>query len=99
MTDFSQRESLLSLPQVEQHPLSLHVPDCSMRPERARDYSHLNLSGAGTVARPAVTAELPEIRDLANSLIRVLDDDGQAVGPWVPQRDPQQLRQGLRAML
>lgn len=36
---------------------------------------------------------------LAYSLIRVLDDDGRAVGPWAPQIDTEQLRRGLRAML
>ena len=29
------------------------------------------------------------MRDLAYSLIRVLDDDGTAVGPWAPDVDPE----------
>jgi 2-oxoisovalerate dehydrogenase E1 component alpha subunit len=37
--------------------------------------------------------------DLAFSLVRVLDEDGRAVGPWAPQVDPQLLRTGLRAMM
>jgi 2-oxoisovalerate dehydrogenase E1 component alpha subunit len=31
--------------------------------------------------------------------VRVLDDDGRAVGPWDPKADPQLLRRGMRAML
>jgi len=31
--------------------------------------------------------------------VRVLDDDGRAVGPWAPAVDPELLRRGLRAML
>ncbi len=31
--------------------------------------------------------------------MRVLDDDGLAVGPWAPQIEPQLLRRGLRAMM
>jgi 2-oxoisovalerate dehydrogenase E1 component alpha subunit len=37
--------------------------------------------------------------DLAFGLIRVLDQDGKAVGPWAPQVDPVRLRKGLRAMM
>ena len=33
------------------------------------------------------------------ALIRVLDDDGAAVGPWDPQLDAETLRRGLRAMM
>ena len=37
--------------------------------------------------------------DLAYSLVRVLDDDGNATGPWAPQIGTDQLRAGMRAML
>ena len=42
---------------------------------------------------PAKTA------DLADSLIRVLDDHGAAVGPWAPKVDAELLIRGLRAMM
>lgn len=32
-------------------------------------------------------------------MVRVLDDDGVATGPWDPQLDPEQLQFGLRHML
>jgi hypothetical protein len=36
---------------------------------------------------------------MAWKLIRVLDDEGRAVGPWAPKVEPADLRRGLRAML
>jgi 2-oxoisovalerate dehydrogenase E1 component alpha subunit len=39
------------------------------------------------------------MRDHAFQLVRVLDDDGKAVGPWNPNLDPETLRQGLKAMI
>ncbi len=39
------------------------------------------------------------MRDLPFGLIRVLDDDGRAVGPWAPRIAPDVLRHGLRAMM
>src|SRR5260370_35096016 len=32
-------------------------------------------------------------------MIRVLEDDGTAVGPWDPKLDPETLRRGLRMMM
>ena len=39
------------------------------------------------------------MHDYAYSLVRVLDDAGNAVGPWAPQVDAELLRTGLRAMM
>jgi 2-oxoisovalerate dehydrogenase E1 component alpha subunit len=39
------------------------------------------------------------MRDMPFGLVRVLDMDGRAVGPWDPRLDPAVLRRGLRAML
>ena len=54
---------------------------------------------AGEARRPDVDTEPNDMRDLAYSMVRVLDDDGAAVGPWVPEVDPDALYQGLRAMV
>jgi len=54
---------------------------------------------AGSVGRPPVDAPETELRDLPFSLIRVLDEDQQAVGPWNPRISPDVLIEGLRAML
>jgi 2-oxoisovalerate dehydrogenase E1 component alpha subunit len=80
-------------------PLRLYVPEPSGRPGRETDFSYLHLSPAGEVRRPPVDASPAATSDLAYGLVRVLDDDGRAVGPWAPQVDPQVLRTGLRAML
>lgn len=79
--------------------LRLHVPEPSGRPGCATDFSYLHVSAAGEVRRPRVDTSHFDTEDLAYSLVRVLDHDGKAVGPWVPQIAPAQLRRGLRAMM
>jgi 2-oxoisovalerate dehydrogenase E1 component alpha subunit len=80
-------------------PLSLHVPAPPARPGEATDFSYLRVSPAGAVRRPPVDARPAETGDVVEALVRVLDDEGRAVGPWDPKADPDLLRTGLRAML
>jgi 2-oxoisovalerate dehydrogenase E1 component alpha subunit len=80
-------------------PLSLHIPSPANRPGDAPDFSSMKLSAAGEVRRPDTTVQHREISDLAYSLIRVLDDDGKALGPWNPKLDAQTLQRGLLAMI
>ena len=80
-------------------PLRLHVPEPTGRPGHETDFSYLHLSRAGEVRRPPIEAMPADTSDLAFTLVRVLDDDGCAVGPWVPQIDADRLRRGLRAMM
>ncbi len=79
--------------------LRLHVPEPSGRPGRETDFSYLHLSPAGAVRRPRVDATAASTSDLAYGLVRVLDDDGNAVGPWAPDIGIEPLRAGMRAML
>jgi 2-oxoisovalerate dehydrogenase E1 component alpha subunit len=79
--------------------LRLHVPEPSGRPGHETDFSFLHVSPAGAARRPPVDTSHFDTEDLAYALIRVLDDDGRAVGPWVPELDPVALRRGLRAMM
>lgn len=79
--------------------LSLRVPEPSGRPGDTPDFSHLKLDEPGAVARPDVSTAPAEMRDHAFRLIRVLDDQGQAVGPWDPKLDPETMRRGLKAMI
>ena len=79
--------------------LHLHVPEPTGRPGQATDFSYLRLAAAGEVRRPPVDTSAVDTSDLAHTLIRVLGDDGNAVGPWAPQISADQLRQGLRAMM
>jgi 2-oxoisovalerate dehydrogenase E1 component alpha subunit len=51
------------------------------------------------MTRPDVTTEPHPMREHAFGLIRVLDEDGYAVGPWDPRLDPETLRRGLRSMM
>ena len=80
-------------------PLRLHVPEPTGRPGCQTDFSYLRVSAAGEVRRPPVDASPTDTLDLAYALVRVLDDEGRAVGPWDPKADPQLLRRGLRAMM
>ena len=49
--------------------------------------------------RPDIDVTPVDTRDIAYSLIRVLDEKGDAVGPWVPDISIEQLRAGMRAMI
>ena len=80
-------------------PLSLHMPG-AMRGEAAPPPNpHLRFARAGEMRRPPVDADPYEMHDLAYNLVRVLDDNGEAKGEWVPNLTPEQLRHGLRSML
>jgi 2-oxoisovalerate dehydrogenase E1 component alpha subunit len=80
-------------------PLRLHVPEPTGRPGQATDFSYLHLSPAGTVKRPPIDVLPTDTTDLTFALIRVLDEKGNAVGPWNPELDPETMRSGLRAMM
>ena len=79
--------------------LRLHVPEPTGRPGCKTDFSFLRVSPAGAVRRPSPDSPAADTADLANSLVRVLDDDGRAVGPWASALHPERLRRGLRAMM
>jgi 2-oxoisovalerate dehydrogenase E1 component alpha subunit len=80
-------------------PLHLHVPEPTGRPGCETDFSYLRIAPAGQVRRPPVDVIPGKTLDLAYTLIRVLDADGRAVGPWVPEADAALLKRGLRAMM
>ena len=80
-------------------PLSLHIPTPRHRPGDLPDFSDLSVSKAGAVPRPDIATPAKQLTPYADALIRVLDDDGQAVGPWDPKLDEETLRRGLRAMM
>ena len=80
-------------------PSRLHVPRVPARPGEAPDFSYVDLSPAGSVARPDVNARARDISFLSVELVRVLDDNGEALGPWHPHLDVHELQLGLRHML
>ncbi len=79
-------------------PLSLHVPEPPFRPGDPVDYSYLDIPSAGTFARPDEGCATEETHPLCHGLIRVLDADHRAVGPWDPKLDAETLRRMLRVM-
>ncbi|MHC9086320.1 thiamine pyrophosphate-dependent enzyme [Luteimonas sp. RIT-PG2_3] len=80
-------------------PLRLHVPEPSARPGQATDFSYLKLSPAGAVGTLPLDVTASQTVDLSGQLIRVLDDDGKAVGPWAADIPDEILLSGMRAML
>jgi 2-oxoisovalerate dehydrogenase E1 component alpha subunit len=80
-------------------PLTLHVPEPAIRHGDPPDFSNVPIPNAGSVARPDVDADPESIRDLAFSVIRVLNRDGEAVGPWAGLLSDEELLEGLRHMM
>ncbi len=77
----------------------LHIPRPTARPGDKPDFSYLELAPAGSVDKPATDARPRDLEHLAGGLVRVLDDDHKAKGPWNPNFDANQLQIGLRWML
>ena len=77
----------------------LHIPRPSARPGDKPDFSYLNLSPAGSTDKPTIEARTRDIEFLSYELVRVLDDDHEAIGPWNPNIDAGELQIALRWML
>ena len=69
----------------------LHIPRPTARPGDEPDFSYLDLSDAGAIDKPSISARTRDIEYLSNGLVRVLDDDHKAVGPWAPDIEPEKL--------
>jgi 2-oxoisovalerate dehydrogenase E1 component alpha subunit len=80
-------------------PLHFHVPEPAVRPGGTPDFSTVTIPQAGSVRRPPIDADAEQIRDLAYTIIRVLNRDGEAVGPWAGTLTDEELRQGLNHMM
>ncbi len=72
-------------------------------PEPARGHHPADpvpfISAAGEMRKPDLDEKVERIALMRKQLVRVLDDQGNAVGPWTPTLDADQLRQGLRDMI
>ena len=83
---------------TEPKPLSLQVPEPVSRPGDQPDFSYIDVPPAGSARRPGVDCSAHSIKDLAFDLVRVLNDGGNAVGPWAMDLDDELLLKGLRVM-
>lgn len=83
----------------EKSSLRFHVPEPEVRPGDQPDFSDVKIPRAGSVQRPEIDADPGDIRDLAYSIIRVLNRDGEAVGPWADTLTPEELLDGLKHMM
>jgi 2-oxoisovalerate dehydrogenase E1 component alpha subunit len=80
-------------------PLSLTVPEPEFRPGDKPDFSNVAIDRAGVVRRPEVDEDPENLRDLAFSIIRVLNRQGEAVGPWAGSLSDDELLKGLKDMM
>ncbi len=77
----------------------LQIPRPTARPGDEPDFSYLDLSPAGSVDKPGIGSRTRDIEFLSSGLVRVLDDDHTAKGPWDPGLDATQLQVALRWMM
>ena len=57
------------------------------------------ISAAGEMKKPALDEKVERVALMRKQLVRVLDDDGNAVGEWVPDLTVEQKVTGLRDMM
>lgn len=72
------------------------------RPGEQPDFSALEIPAAGALPVPPLDIAAQDCIEHANSLIRVMDDQGTALGPWIDyllDMEPEALREGLRHMM
>ena len=79
--------------------LDLHIPKPRARPGDKPDFSGWSFPEPGDTPKPDIDESAVEMRDYAYGLIRVLDMEGNALGPWTPSISPDELRRGLKYML
>jgi 2-oxoisovalerate dehydrogenase E1 component alpha subunit len=86
------------MPKRNLPPLTLHIPEPRFRPGDAVDFEDFDLPTAGAVARPDINSDPASMRDMSYAMVRVLDDEGRAQGPWDPRLDAETLLRMLRHM-
>lgn len=83
--------------------MKLRFPTPPSRPGEPPDFSDLVIPPAGALPVPPLDLTSAAAWDYANGLVRVLDDEGQAVGPWADYLgqagDDEALIRGMRDML
>ena len=62
-------------------PLSLYVPEPEFRPGDKPDFSNVPIPQAGAAPKPPIDVDAGDIRELAYSIIRVMNRESEEVGP------------------
>jgi 2-oxoisovalerate dehydrogenase E1 component alpha subunit len=62
--------------------VTLRYPQPPARPDQAPDFSALEIPAAGILPVPAEDIDAPDCWPFALGMVRVLDADNKAVGPW-----------------
>jgi 2-oxoisovalerate dehydrogenase E1 component alpha subunit len=79
--------------------LSLHIPAPRARPGDKPDFSGWTFPEPGETPKPDIDASAFDMREFAYGLIRVMDMDGYAIGPWAPNIAAEDLRRSLKNMM
>lgn len=79
-------------------PLRLRIPE-PRRSVNPGDRVTRHLSSAGEMRKPDLDERVERLALMRKQLVRVLDNDGRAVGPWIPDLTVDQLQRGLRDMM
>ena len=74
----------------------LHIPHPPARPGDRPDFGYVEISDAGEVKRPEVNSRVKHMESLAHDMVRVLDDQHAALGPWNPHLDSHEPQIALR---
>ena len=77
---------------------ALHVPTAPSRPGDIPVTPAID-AVAGELDRPEPSCAASETYEHAHGLIRVLDENGDGVGPWNPKLSNEVLKEGLRQMV
>jgi 2-oxoisovalerate dehydrogenase E1 component alpha subunit len=86
------------MPKRNLPPLTLHIPEPRFRPGDAVDFEDFDIPAAGATGRPEIATDPALMRDMSYAMVRVLDDQGVAQGPWDPRLAPDTLHRMLRHM-
>src|SRR5438270_4413587 len=79
--------------------LELHVPEPAFRPGDTPNFSNVEVPAPGSVPRPDTNVPAAATHALTTTLVRVLGNDDQAIGPWDPKLDADTLRKMLSDMV
>lgn len=80
-------------------PLQFHVPEPAGRPGDEPDFTGIAIPAAGSAERPAVDVDPNDIKHLARTMVRVMDKNANAVGPWAEDIPEDVLLHGLKSMI